>query len=276
MILRKIIFVQKMKYLNYLVYVGSVVIRSGETVDIYELNEISDVNVLREWADHFRQNYCSDTLLDVLRAGFGLSRKDYLNTYKFPSDRLGFGPGTRSGDFAELLISDYLEFVHHFYVPKDRYEFKFNPNTSSQGTDVIGLKMHMGNSRQDDEMIVFEVKCQASAGKPENRLCDAITDSVKDPVRKGETLNAIRQRAIESNNTEKADLIMRFQNEVEDPYIMSYGVAAIFDSAVYREELVKACEVPITHPSGINSLIIIKKEKLMGLIHSLYEMAADC
>lgn len=100
-----------------------------------------------------------------------------------------------SGDFAELLISDYIEYMWHFYVPKDRYQYKLNSNTSSQGTDVIGLKMKETKSSDDDEMIVFEVKCQAGGAFSNNRLSEAISDSVKDPIKKGETLNAIRQRA---------------------------------------------------------------------------------
>jgi hypothetical protein len=59
---------------------------------------------------HFRQHYCEDALLDKQRQGPGLSRAQFLEQMKFPHATDAPGPSIRSGDFAEILIADYVEF----------------------------------------------------------------------------------------------------------------------------------------------------------------------
>lgn len=50
-----------------------------------------------------------------------MTKQEYLLSQKFPDAKEGFGPGSRSGDFAELLISDYLEFILGYAVHRERY-----------------------------------------------------------------------------------------------------------------------------------------------------------
>jgi hypothetical protein len=54
--------------------------------------------------EHLRKHYCADYEIDVLRAGFGLERNEYLKTIKFPDERIRPGPSVRSGDFTEILV----------------------------------------------------------------------------------------------------------------------------------------------------------------------------
>lgn len=265
-----------MEYLKSLKKEKTLTLFTGENVDIYNLEVITDPSVIKEWADHFRNNYCLDEKIDKYREATGLSRKEYLLQYKFPDKSNGFGPATRSGDFAELLISDYLEFLAGYYVPKDRYNLKFNRSTSSQGTDVIGLKLIDDQKSPNDEMIVFEVKSKAQKTTGTNRLQDAINDSYKDYIRKGETLNAINQRAIDNDDTEKSKLVSRFMNEIDYPYNMKYGAAAVYDKAAYSEVECKNSVTDSTKAITINNLIVIKREDLMNLINEIYEKAADC
>ena len=93
-----------MEYLNKLILEEEIELENGNTVQVFELEELND-QMLQEWSEHFRQTYCPDTKIDILRHGTGLSRKEYLTNYVFPSMGSGFGPATRLGDFTELLIA---------------------------------------------------------------------------------------------------------------------------------------------------------------------------
>lgn len=261
-----------MHYLDYLVKTTELTTNDGDIVEIFELKSTMPDEVFDEWAIHFRQNYVADSLLDSLVSGTGKTKQEYLLEYKFPSATDGFGPGTRSGDFAELLVSDYLEFVLGFTVPRERYKNKFNRNSSTQGTDVIGFKIHAERPGPSDELITFEVKAKASGDVPENRLQDAINDSYKDPIRKGETLSALKQIYIEKGNTQRVTQIERFQNKPDRPYTEKYGAAAVHSSATYSETMIKSVRLT----AGDRWLIVVKKDNLMQLIHKLYEVASQC
>jgi hypothetical protein len=57
--------------------------------------------------------------LDRLRQGTGLSRGEYLDQNKFPDAQGAPGPSIRSGDFAEILIADYIEFTLAYHLATD-------------------------------------------------------------------------------------------------------------------------------------------------------------
>ena len=82
----------------------------GLVAEVWKLEPENDQAVLSAWAKHFRQHYCEDALLDKLRQGTGLSRAEFLEQVKFPRASEAPGPSVRSGDFAEILIADYVEF----------------------------------------------------------------------------------------------------------------------------------------------------------------------
>ena len=97
-------------HVSWLVKVDPITTSTGSTIDIYEFRHTNDEKILSKWAKHFRNHYCLDEQIDILRSGTKKSRADYLKDMKFPSND-GFGPGTKSGDFTEILIADYLEFI---------------------------------------------------------------------------------------------------------------------------------------------------------------------
>ncbi|HRU95886.1 MAG TPA: SAVED domain-containing protein [Ruminococcus sp.] len=261
-----------MQYLDYLIPLPSITTDNGDKVDVFELKADIDEPSLEEWAAHFRQNYCSDDILEILIDGTGMTKEEYLLSHKFPDKTDGFGPGTRSGDFGELLISDYLEFVLGYTVPRERYKNKFNRSSSTQGTDVLAYKISGTSNDPNDELVTFEVKAQASGNAPQNRLQDAINDSFKDPIRKGETLSALRQLYIEKGKSDKAQQIRRFQNKPDNPYVEKNGAAAVHDIKNYSESVLKTVDLK----GGSRWLIVIKRAELMKLVHSLYERAAKC
>lgn len=260
-----------MEYLKYLIRQKDIKTDDGETVEVYELSDDIDASSFDEWAIHFRNQYCSDEIIDMLVNGSGLTREEYLLKNKFPDATEAFGPGTRSGDFAELLVADYLEFILGYFVPRQRYKNKFNRNSSTQGTDVIALKMLSENKSPNDEFVTFEVKAQSSSGTPKNRLQDAIDDSYKDAIRKGESLNALKQIYLEKGDIRKATFIERFQNKPDHPYVEKYGAAAVHTTDTFSESLIKK----VKNQDKL-WMIVIKKNNLMNLIHELYRRAAQC
>ena len=115
--------------------------------------------------------------IDTLRNGTGLSRAEYLSRYIFPDALGGFGPGIRSGDFGEILVADFLEFILSYWVPRNRYNHKDIPDESTKGCDVIGIKIQNDDQvLPNDILVTFEVKAQFSGNRAKNCLQDAVDD----------------------------------------------------------------------------------------------------
>lgn len=264
-----------LRYLNGISKKDSIITDEGKKVEIYELNINHSEEVLNEWAKHFRRQYCDDASLSKLVEGTGMSKQEWLLTYKFPSDKIKPGPSTRAGDFGEILISDYIQYICSYYVPtRMKYSNKINPNTSQQGSDVIGLKMQKEESI-NDELYVIEVKTKASKSKETgNRLQDAINDSMKDTERQSITLSAMRQRLIELNKEDESKIVQRFQNWADRPFKIKYGATAIYTTEMLDLEKIRQIKMPVEKDS-IN-LFILYVDDLMNFIHELYRRASIC
>lgn len=262
-------------HIKCLVEQNSLKTSDGLVIKVYELQYSEDDKILSAWAKHFRNHYCSDDEIDCLREGTGLSRSDYLLSMKFPDQSADFGPATRSGDFGEILIADYLEYLLGYWVPRTRYDRKNIRNESTKGSDVLAFKLVNERESVNDILAIFEVKAQLSRGNSKNRLQDAINDSIKDNIRKAESLNAVKHRLIDRGNLDDAKKIGRFQNPVDKPYKEISGAAALFSNDVYSEDLIVSADGQ-AHPNKNNlSLIIIRGEQFMKLVHDLYLRAAN-
>ena len=268
------------EHLSCLNYIENKETADGKEVEIYEFNHnIFDNQILSKWAKHFRNQYCLDSLIDLYRDGTGYSRTEYLNNLKFPERNVA-GAKTRSGDFGEILVSDFLEYNLGYWVPRTRFSDRHNRNNPTQGVDVIGFKSrdYTQNDRTD-QLFIFEVKCKLT-GTNENltksRMDTAIKDSAKDfNVRKGESLNGLKQLFISQRNMEYAKRIKRFQEESDRPYIEMSGATSIILSQAYNSDKIIDIDAS-NHPNYDRlKLIIIKGESLMPLVHALYEKAAN-
>lgn len=247
----------------------------GKNVQVLELRHEKDEAILCAWAKHFRAQYCDDGQLDELRSGTGLSRAEYLRTIKFPDQFVAPGPSIRSGDFAEVLVADYVEFALGFWVPRTRYNNKTVRNESTKGSDIIGFRC-VGQNGDDpnDTLAIYETKASLGSN-PAVRLKDAIEDSAKDELRRAESLNAIKQRLLDGVLKVEAKRIERFQNLEDRPYREVYGAVA----------MVSCCDIPAAdieavdasgHPKAANLvLVVIRGIDLMDLVHELYGRAAD-
>jgi vrlR len=258
----------------------------GKGVEVWELRHKKDEAVLSAWAKHFRNHYCSDDAIDFLRAN--RPRSEYLTDIKFPSKTSSLGPGIRAGDFGEILVADYLQWLLTCWVPRVRWSSKVTRDESPKGSDVIGFQFHKQNGEAsiEDMLFVFESKTKFSASKI-NRLQDAINDSAKDHIRIDESLNFIKQKLFEKKEIKQAQRIERFQSPVDMPYKETYGAAAIISDEFFdTEELASAdcSKIPksakskevFPHPNGDSLvLLVIKGPDMMTLVHELYKRAAD-
>jgi len=251
----------------------------GVAIAVYELDiDHADGPALSRWAKHFREHYCLDAEIDRLRKGTKKSRVQYLMDLVFPDKSEGFGPATRSGDFAEILIADLLESKLGFWTPRTRYADKLVRNESPKGTDVLGFKFDgVGPSKpsRKDTLISFESKAQLSGKKAKARLQDAVKDSAKDVYRISESLNAMKRRLIAREDNQGADRVERFQDGLEVPYIRMSGAAAIFCSSFY--DAARVSKTDCTGHENVDNLMLVVAHAatLMAFVHALYERAAN-
>lgn len=264
-----------MQHLGYLSSTGQTLTTAdGHPIEVLDLTIPPDAS-LSSWAAAFRQNYCLDAEIDALRSGTGLSRSDYLNQLVFPDRTEKPGPSIRSGDFAELLMSDYVEHLLGYWVPRDKYAMKGSRNESVKGVDILGFKVVGSSPHPDDSMVAFEAKGQLSNTAYDGRLQAAIVDSSKDYLRRAISLNATKQRLLRAGDVEHVKLIARFQNDSDNPYRFESGAAAVLSDAAYdAAKIQKAVVADHANPHNLK-LIVVKGKDLMKLAHSLYEIAAN-
>ena len=258
---------------------GTLNTADSKTVEIWELKYGSNDVILSSWAKHFRNHYCSDNQIDSLCSGTGLTHTEYLNQIKFPDSNRAPGPSIRAGDFGEILVADFLEYILSYWVPRTRYDNKNIRNESTKGSDIIGFRFVNSNTINPinpmDELAIFEAKAQFSSSKSSPRLQDAVDDSGKDKIRKAETLNAIKQRFLDRHEEDNAKKIERFQNEEDSPYKEIYGAVALFDNRFFNHVLESSTDSS-SHPSLTNlTMIVIKGDDMMKLVNELYKRAAD-
>lgn len=269
-----------LKYTAWLDPIDEIKSADSSNIQVYELDiDYSDAAALEEWAKHFREHYCLDSKIDRLRRGTGKSRAEYLLDTVFPDDSDDFGPATRSGDFAEILIADLLESKLDFWVPRVRYDDKMVRNESPKGTDVIGFKFARGGPSRPsnrDVVVSFETKAQLSGKTPKCKLQEAVVDSSKDALRLAESLNAAKRRLLYRDDESGADRVERFQDGLTVPYTRKYGAAAVFCSSIYNSLHISKTTDCSDHVSPTElMLIVVQSVKFMKAVHALYAKAAS-
>lgn len=257
----------------------------GKEVEVWDFRHQNNPTILSAWAKHFRNHYCLDTDIDFMRGK--KSRSDYLKEIKLPCQTTNLGPGIRAGDFGEILIADYLQWILDFWVPRVRWGSKIVRDESPKGSDVIGFRFHkQDKASPKDVLAIFETKTKFSKSN-KNRMQEAINDSAKDHIRIDESLNFIKQKLFERKELEQAKRVERFQSPVDLPYKESYGAATIFTEEQFQiDEITSATTERIPksakskeffpHPNrGQLVLLVIKGPDMMTLVHDLYRRAMD-
>lgn len=268
--------VAKPAYLQHLKQAEALTPVPSVKCEVWELDVPADAACLGEWANRFRQTYCPDSDLDILREGTGKSRAEYLLELVFPDKRAPPGPAVRSGDFAELLVSDYVEFVLGYWVPRGKYAEKGSRDESVKGVDIIGFQCaDPAQPKPTDEMLAFEAKAQLSGGKYKDRLQVAVNDSGKDYLRAGETLAAMKRRMHVAGEHASMLVVQRFQDAVDRPYQLLSGAAAILSDEAFDTDGIKGTTIAGHNNAGNLKLIAVKGKDMMTLAHALYQRAAD-
>lgn len=262
-------------HLTWLTKINTYKSACGRPIPVYKLDhDALDGAIMSAWARHFRNHYCQDEELQFLKNPLK-TNSEYLLTEKFPHQSVAPGPSTRAGDFAEILIADYLQYIQSYQVPRTRYDRKSIANESTKGSDVIAFKKTPDIISDDDELLIFEVKAKATENTNINVLQDAIDHSVKDEMRVAESLNAMRQKLFDRKDFDGLQMVDRFQREPDHPCKRRYGAAAVYTESSMHETIV-ATSTTDNHPNSEKlELLIISGSQLMTLIHELYRRAAD-
>lgn len=265
------------RHLSWLIDTGQrLKTADNKIVSVLEFHHKKDNEVLSEWAKHFRNHYCSDTDIDILRRGTPYTRAEFLTEIKFPDCSNRPGPSIRAGDFSEILVADYLQYLLEYWVPRNRYCDKNNRNESPKGSDILGFKIvREGQESSKDMLAIYEVKSRFSGTRPYNRLQEAVTDSCKDVTRRAESLNAIKQHLLDKKQNVYIPRVERFQDPIDHPYTEAWGAVALFSTACFPGDLICETDASI-HPGKDNLiLIVIHGREMMKLVHDLYRRAAD-
>ena len=262
-------------HLTWLEQTGMYTSSCGRPIPVFTLKHNAlDASIMSAWAKHFRNHYCKDEELEFLKNPLK-TNSEYLTTEKFPHKSVAPGPSTRAGDFAEILIADYLQYIRNYQVPRTRYDRKGIANESTKGSDVIAFKKLPDIISDNDELLIFEVKAKASEKEKVNVLQDAIDHSVKDELRIAESLNAMRQKLFDRRDFDGVKVVDRFQREPDHPCKRRYGAAAVYTESSMHEDVIKA-STSKDHPNADKlELLVVSGNQLMTLIHELYRRAAD-
>ncbi|RXW93941.1 hypothetical protein [Enterococcus faecium] len=66
------------KFIDFFVQEENIVTAQDKEITVLHVNIADDEEILNQWAEYLRDNYCSLADLDMQRDGFGISRKDFL------------------------------------------------------------------------------------------------------------------------------------------------------------------------------------------------------
>jgi len=192
----------------------------------------------------------------------------------FPDATTAPGPSIRAGDFAEILISDYVEHVLGYWVPRGKYADKASRGESVKGVDILGFRMTAATHAPADELLTFEVKAQLSGREYSGALQKAVTDSTKDFLRSAMTLNATKRRLLRAGEQERALVVERFQNKDDRPFVFKCGAGAVVSDLAYDEAGISSVSTA-SHENATNlQLLVIKGTDLMALVRELFHTAA--
>ncbi len=265
------------KYIKWFVAEESVVIENDIPITCYKLDYSINQDILRDWAKHIRRHYESDEeLAESLRAT-SLTAKEYLRTYVIPQKQDVMGPSSRSNDFTEIMVSDLLEFIHGYSVPRCKQDNRSGKTSSEHGTDIIAYSFCESYKRPSlkDELMAVEVKAGLSSDSFDP-IFKAVVDSQKyDEVRHAHTLNFYRKELKRKGQIQQSEEIARFQKKSEFDYILTYVAAAV----ISRESIPINKAIEINGQSIVlrndDRLFLIHGKQFMQLAHDIYERCVE-
>lgn len=261
------------KYIKWFVEEKDVFLEDGVPITCYKLDYVMNEEIYCELALHIRQHYESDDELNESIKAIHLPVDKYLRQFVIPQKIDAFGPTARSNDFTEILVSDLLEFIYEYDVPRCKQRNRSAKNLSEHGTDVIAYKFDKKDKSpsRKDKLLAVEVKAGLSSDEYDPIL-KAVTDSKKyDEVRHSHTLNFYRKKLLSLNNFKQADEILRFQKKSEHDFIIIYIASAIISRETIPDNVILGIKGDDLELRRNNKIFLIHGKKLIDLAHDVYE-----
>lgn len=247
-------------------------LKDNTPVNCYLIDYQDDDTVLDEWALHIRRNYIDDDQLLEDAEVNEMSVEEYLMKNVIPQKNDPLGPTARSADIGEIIVSDLLEFVHGFSVPRYKMKNRSGKCNSQQGTDVIGYKYyHTDHSISDkDELIAAEVKAKLTS-EDYSSISKAIKESAKDEHRLARSIDYCRKRLRELGQMQESKEITRFLLKPDNNYKLTYAAAGLCSKKDVDSEIeIDAKDDGLEIRNG-EMIFFIHGERLMELTHKIYE-----
>ncbi len=263
---------ERPQYINWFVEEAGIVIKENTPIQCFKIDYIDDEKTLENWALHIRRNYIDDS--DLLEDSIinKMSVEQYLKEYIIPQKHEPLGPTARAGDIGEIIISDLLEFIYGYSVPRYKMKNRSGKNNSQHGTDIIAYKFYKANKtpNENDELIAAEVK-SALTETDCSVLESAISHSAKDAHRLARTINHCRKRLKELGCNSEMQDVARFLNKTEQNYKLTYVAAGISSC----ESVASPIELSVANDKleikNGQKIYFIHGRKLMDLTHDIYE-----
>ena len=261
------------KYITWFASESSICLEDGMPILCYKLDYSFNEDVFQDWALHIRRHYESDEELRESLCVNKMSVEEYLRQYIIPQKNDPVGPTSRSNDFTEIMISDLMQFIYGFTVPRCKQENRSGKTQSEHGTDILAYKFnsvdHVPSTK--DELLAIEVKAGLSSSRYEP-IYKAVSDSHEyDEVRHAHTLNFYRKTLRYKQQYGQAAEIARFQKKSEHDYILTYIAAAIISRDTIPNNTIVGIKGEDLELREDNKIFLVHGKKLMDLAHEIYE-----
>lgn len=262
----------KPRYIDWLVEEKGLVVQGGHEVRSYRIDYTDDSSVIDDWALHIRRNYIKDEDLNESAQLNGLTVEQYLKMYIIPQKDEPLGATARSGDIAEIVVSDLLEFIMGYTVPRYKQMNRSGKNNSEHGTDVIGYKFYKPDKtpNERDELIATEVKAKLTS-EDYDSLASAIEHSGKDEDRLARTIDYCRKKLRYQNDSKYSEEVTRFLIKPENNYKIIYCAAGISSRTAIDKGITLSIDGEELKISDSQAIFFIHGKKLMDLVHKVYE-----
>lgn len=259
-------------HIKWFVEEQGIQLKDNTPVNCFLIDYQEDEVVLNEWAQHVRRNYIDDKQLLEDAEINSMSIEDYLTKYVIPQKKNPFGPTARSADIGEIIVSDLLEFVYGFSVPRYKMKNRSGKCNSQQGTDVIGYKYYHDDHSKSikDELIAAEVKATLTS-EDYLSISKAIKDSAKDEHRLARSIDYCRKRLRELGQTQESEEITRFLFKPDMNYKLIFAAAGISSKKVVDTEIELDAKDDGLEIRNGEMIFFIHGERLMELTHKIYE-----
>jgi len=136
----------------------------------------------------------------------------YKKTLSYIRNKLPTAKRVRSGDFGEILASEYIDQCTEYHVPIKRLRWKDDRDTTMRGNDVIAIRKRM------KRWCVLKAEAKSKANLGETVVGKAVEGLEKHAGRPNpSSLAFISSRLHELNNHSEAAVFVDFQSRTPEP-----------------------------------------------------------